>query len=165
MYFIDPIGFKMNDNIKKASRHISQNEGLIFEQSSPGKRAFDLPPLDVPAVDPAKALGDHHREQRHRRISRSQRNRSSSPLHSPFHLELRHRSRHVSAGFLHHEIQSARKRICRAPRRHRHRTSLSATGTFAGLPENSASCSKSACLKSPAWTPSPCSPPRAHRAN
>ncbi|HEX8871283.1 MAG TPA: aminomethyl-transferring glycine dehydrogenase subunit GcvPB [Candidatus Acidoferrum sp.] len=51
----------MNDNIKKASRHTSQNEGLIFEKSSPGKRAFDLPPLDVPAVDPAKALGAAHR--------------------------------------------------------------------------------------------------------
>ena len=46
----------MNEKIKKASRHTSQNEGLIFEKSSPGKRAFELPPLDVPAADPAKAL-------------------------------------------------------------------------------------------------------------
>ncbi len=51
----------MNDNIKKATRNISQNEGLIFEHSSKGKRAFDLPKLDVPAVDPAKVLGAHHR--------------------------------------------------------------------------------------------------------
>jgi glycine dehydrogenase subunit 2 len=51
----------MSLTIRKASRHVSQNEGLIFEKSSPGKRAFDLPPLDVPAIDPAKALGSDHR--------------------------------------------------------------------------------------------------------
>src|SRR5437868_12662108 len=53
----------MNDNIKKARRHVNQNEGLIFEKSSPGKRAFELPPLDVPAVDPARALGADHRSE------------------------------------------------------------------------------------------------------
>jgi len=51
----------MNDKIKKAARHVSQNEGLIFEKSSPGKRAFDLPPLDVPAADPEQVLGAEHR--------------------------------------------------------------------------------------------------------
>src|SRR5271169_1084468 len=51
----------MNEKIKKATRHTNQNEGLIFEKSSPGKRAFDLPPLDVPKVDATKALGEHHR--------------------------------------------------------------------------------------------------------
>ena len=53
----------MSKRIKKASRHTNQNEGLIFEKSSPGKRAFELPPLDVPEVDPAKALGGHHRSE------------------------------------------------------------------------------------------------------
>jgi len=51
----------MNEKIKKASRHTNQNEGLIFEKSSPGKRAFELPPLDVPAVDASKTLGSAHR--------------------------------------------------------------------------------------------------------
>src|SRR5689334_12300222 len=51
----------MNGKIKKASQHTNQNEGLIFEKSSPGKRAFELPPLDVPKAEPAKALGAHHR--------------------------------------------------------------------------------------------------------
>jgi len=51
----------MSERIKKASRHTSQSEGLIFEKSAPGKRAFELPPLDVPAVEPAKALGAHQR--------------------------------------------------------------------------------------------------------
>ncbi len=51
----------MNKRIKKASRHTNLNEGLIFEKSSPGKRGFELPPLDVPAVDPARALGNNHR--------------------------------------------------------------------------------------------------------
>jgi glycine dehydrogenase subunit 2 len=51
----------MKDKIKKAARHTSQNEGLIFEKSSPGKRAFELPPLDVPRVDMAELLGAQHR--------------------------------------------------------------------------------------------------------
>lgn len=42
----------------KATTHISQNEGLIFEQSSPGKKAYKLPPLDVPEVDASTLLGD-----------------------------------------------------------------------------------------------------------
>ena len=43
--------------IKKVRPHITQNEDLIFEVSSPGKIGYQLPALDVPAVDPAKALG------------------------------------------------------------------------------------------------------------
>src|ERR1700758_378338 len=45
------------DKIKKAGEHVSQNEGLIFEKSAPGKRGMELPPLDVPAVDATAALG------------------------------------------------------------------------------------------------------------
>jgi glycine dehydrogenase subunit 2 len=37
--------------------HISQNEPLIFERSSPGKRGYQLPALDVPGVDAAAVLG------------------------------------------------------------------------------------------------------------
>ena len=43
--------------IKKVRQHINQNEPLLFENSSPGKRGYQLPPLDVPSVDPASALG------------------------------------------------------------------------------------------------------------
>ena len=43
--------------IKKVTPHISQNEALIFERSSPGKKAYQLPELDVPPVDPSEALG------------------------------------------------------------------------------------------------------------
>ncbi len=52
----------MSHTIKKATRHVNQNEGLLFEKSSPGKRAFDLPKLDVPKVDAAAVLGGHHRQ-------------------------------------------------------------------------------------------------------
>ncbi len=52
----------MNSKIKKATTHISQNEGLIFEKSSPGKKAFKLPPLDVPPVDADELLGNAVRE-------------------------------------------------------------------------------------------------------
>ena len=51
----------MNDRIKKATRHTNQNEGLIFEKSSPGKRAFDLAPLDVPSANTGRELGEFHR--------------------------------------------------------------------------------------------------------
>ena len=43
--------------IKKVTPHLSQNEALIFERSSPGKKAYQLPELDVPPVDAAEALG------------------------------------------------------------------------------------------------------------
>jgi glycine dehydrogenase subunit 2 len=46
-----------DDKITKATTHISQNEGLIFEKSSPGKKAYRLPPLDVPEVDEKQLLG------------------------------------------------------------------------------------------------------------
>ncbi len=43
--------------IRAAGTHISRNEDLIFELSSPGKKGYQLPELDVPAVDAAQALG------------------------------------------------------------------------------------------------------------
>ena len=42
---------------KKVRQHQTQNEALSFEKSSPGKFAYKLPPLDVPAVDAHAALG------------------------------------------------------------------------------------------------------------
>jgi glycine dehydrogenase subunit 2 len=43
--------------ITKVRPHIAQNELLLFEASSPGKNGYQLPALDVPAVDPAALLG------------------------------------------------------------------------------------------------------------
>lgn len=43
--------------IRKVRPHITQNEALLFEQSSPGKAGYQLPTLDVPAVDPKAVLG------------------------------------------------------------------------------------------------------------
>jgi glycine dehydrogenase subunit 2 len=45
-------------DIKKATTHLSQNEALIFERSSPGKFAYRLAPLDVPEADARAELGD-----------------------------------------------------------------------------------------------------------
>src|SRR6202045_5166189 len=42
---------------KKATTHVNQNEDLIVEKSSPGKKAYRLAELDVPAVDAASLLG------------------------------------------------------------------------------------------------------------
>src|SRR5580698_6766322 len=50
----------VSETIRKAGRNVSQNEGLIFEKSAPHKRAFELPPLDVPAIDPSAAFGPAH---------------------------------------------------------------------------------------------------------
>jgi glycine dehydrogenase subunit 2 len=46
----------------KVRAHQTQNEALVFEKSSPGKKAYKLALLDVPAVDPAALLGDAHRK-------------------------------------------------------------------------------------------------------
>ncbi len=45
----------------KVRPHQTQNEALVFEKSSPGKRGYKMPPLDVPAVDAAALLGGTHR--------------------------------------------------------------------------------------------------------
>jgi glycine dehydrogenase subunit 2 len=43
--------------IKKVRPHLSQEAPLLFEMSSPGKKAYQLPALDVPAVDPVATVG------------------------------------------------------------------------------------------------------------
>src|SRR6266404_9039834 len=43
--------------IEKVRPHITQNEPLLFESSSPGKKGYQLPDLDVPPVDANEALG------------------------------------------------------------------------------------------------------------
>src|SRR3954447_17168280 len=47
--------------IKAARTHVNRNDSLIFEQSSPGKKGYKLPELDVPDVDTAELLGDSER--------------------------------------------------------------------------------------------------------
>ena len=47
----------------KVRQHPTQNEALLFEKSSPGKHAYKLPPLDVPAVNAAELLQDVYRTQ------------------------------------------------------------------------------------------------------
>ena len=46
--------------IRKSTPHVSLNENLVFERTSPGRSAYDLPPLDVPEVDLEKALGSEN---------------------------------------------------------------------------------------------------------
>src|SRR5271156_4181167 len=41
----------------KVTAHLTQNEPLSFEKSSPGKKGYKLAPLDVPEVDAAALLG------------------------------------------------------------------------------------------------------------
>jgi len=46
----------------KVRPHQTQNEALLFEISTPGKYAYRLPVLDVPAVDATVLLGASYRE-------------------------------------------------------------------------------------------------------
>jgi glycine cleavage system P protein (glycine dehydrogenase) subunit 2 len=52
----------MQHMTRKATRHVNQNEGLIFEKSSAGKAAWKLAPLDVPEVDTKELLGSAERK-------------------------------------------------------------------------------------------------------
>jgi len=47
----------MKNRIREARPHVTRNEDLIFERSTPGKSGVDLPPLDVPATSPEALLG------------------------------------------------------------------------------------------------------------
>src|SRR6201998_2014948 len=49
-------------NTRKVTAHLTQNESLSFEKSSPGKKGYKLAPLDVPEVDAAALLGSAARE-------------------------------------------------------------------------------------------------------
>ena len=46
------------NSITQAQPHVTRNEDLIFERSSPGKSGVDLPALDVPAADAREWLGE-----------------------------------------------------------------------------------------------------------
>ena len=78
----------MKHMTRKATRHVNQNEGLIFEKSSPGKAAWKLPPLDVPEVDAAKLLGSSETK-KSRQYAGGQRDRNHPPLYAYVDMELR----------------------------------------------------------------------------
>ena len=52
---------QISRSIGKVRPHQTQNEGLVFEKSSPGKKAYKLPPLDVPEVESKALLGEAYR--------------------------------------------------------------------------------------------------------
>ena len=91
-------------NTRKVSQHVSQNEGLIFEKSSPGKKAYRLSQMDVPVVDTAKELGSAYRE-----------DLGLMPEVSEIEI-IRHFTRlstwNVPTRQLHDEVQQPRQRIC-----------------------------------------------------
>ncbi|MGB7985208.1 MAG: aminomethyl-transferring glycine dehydrogenase subunit GcvPB [Terracidiphilus sp.] len=55
---------KVSSTTGKVRPHQTQNEALLFEISAPGKYAYKLPALDVPAVDAAALLGASYREKK-----------------------------------------------------------------------------------------------------
>src|SRR5579875_3196261 len=48
----------MKNRIREARPHMTRNEGLIFERSSPGKTGAELSALDVPPVSAKEILGE-----------------------------------------------------------------------------------------------------------
>ena len=55
---------KNGRTLGKVRTHPTQNEALLFEKSSAGKRAYKLPPLDVPQVSADALLGSAVRKER-----------------------------------------------------------------------------------------------------
>ncbi len=51
----------MENRIKHARSHMTRDEDLIFERTSPGKSGMELPPLDVPAISAKDVFGDQYR--------------------------------------------------------------------------------------------------------
>src|SRR6202046_3767488 len=49
--------------MQEAARGLQFSEHPIFERGSPGRTALSIAPLDVPAVDPASALGPSARKE------------------------------------------------------------------------------------------------------
>ena len=47
----------MKRETRKATRHVNQNEGLIFEKSSAGKAAWKLPPQNWASPSRARMCG------------------------------------------------------------------------------------------------------------
>jgi glycine dehydrogenase subunit 2 len=47
----------MENRIREARPHVTRNEALVFERSTPGKVGAEFAPLDVPTVSPADLLG------------------------------------------------------------------------------------------------------------
>src|SRR5574337_311058 len=47
----------MENRIREARSHVTRNEGLIFERSTPGKCGVDLPPPEVPLPSVEELLG------------------------------------------------------------------------------------------------------------
>ena len=81
--------------IRKVRQHPTQNEPLLFETSSPGKSGYQLPPLDVPAVDAGEVLGA---SQVRREIEDFP---EVSEVEAIFHLQLSNRPVSLSAWLLH----------------------------------------------------------------
>src|ERR1051325_7103282 len=50
---------KRDSRIRKATTHVVQNEGLIFEESRPGRIGFSIPRLDVPGRDAGGLFPPH----------------------------------------------------------------------------------------------------------
>ena len=143
---------------RKAATHVNQNEGLIFQKSSPGKKAYRLADAGCARHRRRIPAGREARAQRPRRNAGAIGDRNHPPLHASLHLELCHRSRHVSAGLVHDEVQPARERgWWRASRAWPRRTPTSRRRWRRAACEVIDAAASTASSRSPAWTPSRCS--------
>ena len=119
---------------EKSAPTSRRTKPLLFERSSPGKKAYQLPELDVPAVDPAEALGAENVRaeiEGFPEVSEVEAIRHFTRLSTwNYAIDLRH----VSAGLLHHEVQPADQRAGGAHRGPGVGASLSAGSAVAGLP-------------------------------
>ena len=155
---------RRNDQAKSA-RTSRRTSRCCSSAARRARRAYQLPELDVPAVDAAEALGAENVRAGDRGLPGSQRGGGHPPLHAALHLELRHRPRHLPAGLLHHEVQPAGQRAGGAHRGPGLGASLPARGALAGRHGGHGAPRSARSPRSPAWTRSRCSPRPARTAS
>ena len=55
---------KPESRIKKATTHVTQNEGLLFEVSRAGRAGYSIPALDVPERAPEELIANNPYQRR-----------------------------------------------------------------------------------------------------
>ncbi len=122
-----------NDNHEDKTRTDRAQVPLIFEESVPGRRGADLPPRAFPSRD-AGGRSDWRRSlpRRPGRLARSQRAAGDAPFPASVATQFRAGPAVLSAGLLHHEVQSSDQRRKRRITRFRRAPSADSRAPGAG---------------------------------
>ena len=92
------------------TRGLVFNEPLIFEQGSPGRVGYSLPPCDVPGKKAEALIPAAPPARADPRPARGERGGRGAPLHADLAVELRDRPGLLPARLVHDEVQPAGQR-------------------------------------------------------